>query len=175
MVAGFKGGSSWKGRSGRRLYQLSGMAFSSRRNFVCCISHLRYAALRDQTPAYSFSLHQVFMAQGTEARLRDCSTSRLQVFIQKGCYLRVGVESVLQFGQTVALVLVEQILDRTAVLFHPIDDLLGLPDGHAGIVLAVDNHERAVMSPALWMGLMDSSNSWSFSSEPYSGSRRLRR
>src|SRR5215211_2060903 len=100
MVAGFKGGSSWKGRSGRRLYQLSGKPVS------------------------------------------DCSTSRLQVFIQKGYYLRVGVESVLQFGQTVALVLVEQILDLASVLFHPIDDLLGLPDGHAGIVLAVDDHER---------------------------------
>src|SRR5215212_2482288 len=35
MVAGLRGGSSWKGRSGTRLYQLSGMAFSSRRNFVC--------------------------------------------------------------------------------------------------------------------------------------------
>src|ERR687894_1961412 len=37
IVAGFRGGSSWKGRSGTRLYQLSGMAFSSRRNFVCSI------------------------------------------------------------------------------------------------------------------------------------------
>src|SRR5215208_191118 len=37
MVAGFRGGSSWKGRSGTRLYQLSGMAFSSRRYFVCSI------------------------------------------------------------------------------------------------------------------------------------------
>jgi len=34
LVAGFKGGSSPNGRSGTRLYQLSGIAFSSRRNFV---------------------------------------------------------------------------------------------------------------------------------------------
>src|SRR3712207_7214265 len=31
----------------------------------------RYAALRDQTPAYSFSQRQVFMVKGTEARLRS--------------------------------------------------------------------------------------------------------
>src|SRR5215211_6127357 len=58
MVAGFTGGSSWKGRSGTRLYKRSGMAFSSRMNFVCCISHLRYSVLRDQTPAYIFSLRR---------------------------------------------------------------------------------------------------------------------
>src|SRR5919107_4737682 len=76
MVAGFKGGSSWKGRSGTRLYQLSGMAFSSRTNFVCCISHLRFAALRDQTPAYSFSQRQVFVVQGIQARLRRSRRAR---------------------------------------------------------------------------------------------------
>jgi hypothetical protein len=35
------------------------MAFSSRRNFVFCISHLRFATLRDQTPAYSFLWRRV--------------------------------------------------------------------------------------------------------------------
>src|SRR5918993_1186703 len=34
LVAGFRGGSRPKGRSGTRLYQLSGMAFSSSKNFV---------------------------------------------------------------------------------------------------------------------------------------------
>jgi hypothetical protein len=33
-------------------------------------------------------------------------TSSLQVLVEEGGYLRVGVEAVLQFGQTVALVLV---------------------------------------------------------------------
>src|SRR5215216_6888397 len=163
IVAGFKGGSSWKGRSGTRLYQLSGMAFSSMINFVCCISHLRYAALRDQTPAYSFSHGQVFIVQetraGTSPPKRSCPGwggapaswprpwrrqhwSGAQVLVEEGCYLRVGVETVLQFGQTVALVLVEQVIDRTTVLFHALDDLLGLPNGHAWVVLAVDDHER---------------------------------
>src|SRR3712207_6086109 len=37
MVAGLSGGSSWKGRSGTRLYQDSGMRLSSRMNLVCCM------------------------------------------------------------------------------------------------------------------------------------------
>src|SRR5919202_6118218 len=51
-VAGSSGGSSWKGRSGTRLYQLSGMAFSSRGNFVCCISRLRWLAVSHQLTAF---------------------------------------------------------------------------------------------------------------------------
>src|SRR5918998_4607328 len=34
LVAGFRGGSRTKGRSGTRVYQLPGMAFSSSKNFV---------------------------------------------------------------------------------------------------------------------------------------------
>src|ERR687897_652297 len=54
MVAGFKGGSSWKGRSGTRLYQLSGMAFSSRTNLVVSTITSRFLAV-SWTSAYSFS------------------------------------------------------------------------------------------------------------------------
>jgi hypothetical protein len=50
------------------LYQLSGMAFSSRTNFVCCILHLPYSALRDQPSAYSFSRRRV---AGDRASLLD--------------------------------------------------------------------------------------------------------
>src|SRR5215213_3781217 len=56
IVAGFRGGSSWKGRSGTRLYQLSGMAFSSSRNFVLCTPYLRYSSCQHLSwSAYSFS------------------------------------------------------------------------------------------------------------------------
>src|ERR687890_1652305 len=59
LVAGFRGGSRPKGRSGTRLYQLSGMDFSSSKNLVCCISHLRRMAVSDQLSAYSFSRRRV--------------------------------------------------------------------------------------------------------------------
>src|SRR5918998_6325890 len=55
MVAGLSGGSSGKGRSGTRLYQLSGMAFSSRRNFVRSTMSPVLVAVSDQPSAYSFS------------------------------------------------------------------------------------------------------------------------
>src|SRR5687768_16733887 len=71
-----------------------------------------------------------------------CSPRSSQVLVEEGGYLRVGIEAVLQFGEAVALVLVEEILDLAAVLSHSVDDLLGLPDGHAGIVLPVDDYER---------------------------------
>src|SRR5215218_6603316 len=48
-----------------------------------------------------------------------------------------------------ALVLVQEIRDLAAVLFHSIDDLLGLADGHAGVVLAVDDHEWGCNFPGL--------------------------
>src|SRR5829696_626654 len=102
------------------------MAFSSRRNFVCCISHLR-------SPGSQLVSLQLFTAQG-------CGRSGTHVSVEEGNYLRVRVEPVLQFGEAMALVLVEQILDRTAVTLHALDDLLGLPDGHAWVVLAVDDH-----------------------------------
>src|SRR5215204_6546686 len=75
-VAGLSGGSSWKGRSGTRLYQLSGMAFSSRRNFVLCISHLRCSAVRDQASAYSFSRYGVSGDDENSSLLRNGRTER---------------------------------------------------------------------------------------------------
>src|SRR5215210_3249810 len=65
-----------------------------------------------------------------------------EVLVEEGGYPRVGVEAVLELGEAVPLVLVEKVLDRTAVLFHALHDLLCLPDRHPGIVLAVDDHER---------------------------------
>src|ERR671914_3075267 len=64
-----------------------------------------------------------------------------EVLIEEGDDLRVGVEAIRQFGEAVALVLVEQVLDHAAVLAHPLHDLLGLPDGDPGVVLAVDHHK----------------------------------
>src|SRR5215208_8303011 len=55
IVAGLSGGSNWKGRSGTRLYQLSGMAFSSRRYFVCSTVTPVLVADSGQPSAYSFS------------------------------------------------------------------------------------------------------------------------
>src|SRR5918995_4460667 len=75
--------------------------------------------------------------------------SGTHVPVEEGGYLRVGVEPVLQFGEAVALVLVEQVIDRAAVLFHAIDDLLGLPDWYAWVVLAMDDHERGCNVPGL--------------------------
>src|SRR5215207_1350701 len=69
LVAGFRGGSRPKGRSGTRLYQLSGMAFSSSKNFVCCISHLRRMAVSDQLTA--------FHGAGFEGRISSTRDRRL--------------------------------------------------------------------------------------------------
>src|ERR687897_1963319 len=55
IVAGLSGGSNWNGRSGTRLYQLSGMAFSSRRYFVCSTASPVLVAVSGQPSAYSFS------------------------------------------------------------------------------------------------------------------------
>src|SRR5919107_1039394 len=102
------------------------MAFSSRRNFVCCISHLR-------SPGSQLVSLQVFTAQG-------CGRSSAHVSVEEGDYLRVRVEPVLQLGEAMALVLVQEVIDRTAVAPHALYDLLGLSDGHARVVLAVDDH-----------------------------------
>ena len=74
-----------------------------------------------------------------------------------------------------SLVLVEEVLDGAAVLPHPLDDLLGLPTGTLGSFLPWMTMSGALMFPALCMGLMDSRKARSFSSEPYSGSRKPRR
>src|SRR3712207_5868809 len=47
LVPGWSGGSSWNGRSGTRLYQLSGSAFSSSRNFVVSMrQNLQFSSRR---------------------------------------------------------------------------------------------------------------------------------
>src|SRR5215204_4542150 len=68
--------------------------------------------------------------------------SSSQVLVEKGNDLGIGVEPVLQFGEAVALVLVEQILDGAAVLVHTVHDLLGFTHRHARVVLSVHDHER---------------------------------
>src|SRR5918994_3591389 len=69
--------------------------------------------------------------------------------VQEGDYLRVGVETVPQLGEAVALVLVEQVLDRAAVSLHAVNDLLRLSDGHPRVVLTVHDHERSRDAPRL--------------------------
>src|SRR5215203_3457462 len=85
---------------------------------------------------------------------RPASTgwSASQVPVEEGDYLRVGVEAVLQLGEAMALVLVEEVLDRTTVALHALDDLFRLPDGNARVVLAMDDHERGrdVPGPVDW-------------------------
>src|SRR4028119_2368571 len=69
------------------------------------------------------------------------SFCRGEVPVEEGGDLRVGVEAVLQLGEAVALVLVEQVLDHATVLAHPLHDLLGLPYGDPGVVLAMYHHK----------------------------------
>src|SRR5215216_1455585 len=96
-VAGFKGGSNWNGRSGTRLYQLSGSALSSSRNFVGSMSKTS-GFLAVSLSAYSFSCCQVL--HGSEG----WGVSNREMRVQEGGYLWVGVEAVLEFGEAVALV-----------------------------------------------------------------------
>src|SRR5215211_5024518 len=72
-----------------------------------------------------------------------------EVSVEEVGHLGVGIEAVLEFSQAVPLVLVEKVLDRTAVLLHALHDLLCLSDRHPGVVLAVDHHERGPYSVRL--------------------------
>src|SRR3712207_1100956 len=74
---------------------------------------------------------------------RDARSSRgPKMAVEERGYPGVGVEAVPQLGEAVSLVLVEQVLDKAAVSADLLHDLLRLPDRHAGVVLAVDDHER---------------------------------
>src|SRR5918993_2310499 len=75
-----------------------------------------------------------------------------EVLVEEGGYLRIGVEAVRELGEAVPLVLVEEVFHCAAVLPYPLDDLLGLPYGNAGVVLAVDHHERRPYVPGLVKG-----------------------
>src|SRR5215203_2549457 len=57
IVAELSGGSSWKGRSGTRLYQLSGISFSSRRYLVYCMRISTFCGR--QLSAFSLQLFAV--------------------------------------------------------------------------------------------------------------------
>src|SRR5215216_3678943 len=96
-VAGYKGGSNWNGRSGTRMYQLSGSALSSSRNFVGSMSKtsdfLAVSLSAFQVSAYSFSCRRVL--HGSEG----WGVSNREMRVQEGGYPGVGVEAVLSLAR----------------------------------------------------------------------------
>ncbi len=86
----------------------------------------------------------------------------------------VRLNAVLPLAETVAFVFEDEFADGD-VFTRLLDDLMGLAHGDARIVFAVEDEQRRTNLSMLLMGEMDSRNSRSVSSEPYSASRSSRR
>ena len=64
------------------------------------------------------------------------------MLLEEAHHFRPRIRSVLGFCETVAFVLIAQVLDLATASAKRRDDLLGLLDGHARIVRAMNDHER---------------------------------
>src|SRR6185369_6369308 len=62
--------------------------------------------------------------------------------IEKIGHLRIGIQPILELGQTVSLVLIPKILHWNVPLLEGRDDLFRFSDGYARIIGSMNDHHR---------------------------------